>query len=397
MSNGRLHSVCIAWFLLVPLVACGPGAKGDSLLELEALRSANYSRTIRQDPEAADNPRVRELREAAERSIAESDTWYAAAIDAWEEASDEIASEFATQGVLLFRAAEAYSRAGDARDRMEDANATYQSQLERRNRYNDMLAANEEVIGLLSALRELYNQTEDCRADLLSYSSGNEARTQAGLALQDARSSQRLAENNNANRFASSTYEEAVVLLGQATSYYDSEEFSAAYDSATRGAQLFMDSNTASQSEVEELVSGYLGRSAASDLNSAAVALFGEDAYVDARGLVVVLRNLFPDRRSEPRADQTYQLDQVAQLIRDHRRYSIVIEGHTSDRGTRESNMTNSRSRADYARDYFAQRDVRSSRMTVESYGEDYPRFNNANPDGRSDNNRIEVLFRFDD
>ena len=404
MNKARLSISLTApslWLIVTGLLAlsvgCGPGPKGDSLLELEALRASNYTRTIRISPDEVDHPRLQEMRTLAVATISESDQWYEASIEAWETARDEEAEEFARQAVLLYRGAEAYSRSADARERIEQANASYQLQLERRNRYNDMIRANEEVIMLLIALQELYDQTSDCRADMAAASAESQAREAAALNLLDAQAAKREAENNHANGFAETVFNEGVRQLAEALGYNDSAQYQLAADTATAAHSRFREAILQSQTQIQDLRQSLLRRSANEDLFEEAVSLFGDNAQMDGRGLVVVIPDLFPERRSDIRNEKTYLLDEVAGLMRENRRFEMVIEGHTSDAGNADSNSAISRARAEGVRDYLMQHDIRSRRLSSESYGEAYPRYDNRDRVGQANNNRVELVFPFED
>jgi outer membrane protein OmpA-like peptidoglycan-associated protein len=372
--------------------ACGPGPKGPSLMELEALRESNYTRQIRIDPSEVTNPRVQEIRTQAHDTIAESDHWYDSAIAAWQNAEKDKAEELATQGILLYRAAEAYAHAADARERIEDANATYQTQLERRNQYNDMVAANEEVIELLTALQRLFDQTSECRAELAGMSAQGQAQEQARHALLQARFQQREAETHRANDWATQLYNEGVQLVNNSAQYIDAQQYDLANSTATLAVSRFQEAMTQTASQFQDLQQSMLHHSGNQALFEAAVAAFGDGAFVDARGLVVVIPGLFAERRSDIRNDKTYLLDALADLINQHHGINVTVEGHTSDQGNHDSNVTLSRDRADAVVQYLTQHDVRSSRLTSNGLGEDYPRYPNT-ADSRTDNDRVEVVF----
>jgi outer membrane protein OmpA-like peptidoglycan-associated protein len=381
--------------LLLLAAACGGGEKGQELRNLEALRDANYTRTIRSDPDE-NWPRVAEIRQRALDAVGQSDEWYEAALDAWEAAEDEKSEELSRQGILLYRAAEAYSRAADARERMEQANLNYQTQLERRNGYNDMAAANDEVISLLTALQRLYNETSDCRADMAGYTLEADTQAQAEISLAEARSLQRQAENMRADENASSAYQAGIELLTQATQMKDTNNYTGALETAMSAVGQFQQALQQSASAFESIRDRLLDDNDHQRLFDRAVDLFGQNAYLDARGLVVVVPGLFPERHTEILSDKTYILDQIADLLGDFRDVEITIEGHTSARGPADTNQGTSLARAEAVEDYFAQHDVRGRRMEVEGYGEDYPRYDNRSPDGRANNDRAEIVFKFE-
>jgi outer membrane protein OmpA-like peptidoglycan-associated protein len=395
-TNRQLAVGLVLTGLVWTATACGPGAKGESLLELEALRSANYTRTIRTDPVEVENVRVQEIRQSAASAINQSDRWYNGSIDAWESIEEDKSEEMARQGILLYQAAAAYSRAADARDRIEMANADYQRQLERRNQYNDMVATNEEFIELLTALQQLFEQTADCRAELAGFSAERQAEVRAEQALQQARFQQREAENRHVNEFAPTLFDEGVRLVANSAEYVDAQLLDLATDAANLAVSRFREAMVQSESQFQALQSSLLRRSAHEQLFQTAVQHFGDDASIDGRGLVIVIPDLFAERRSDVAADKTYLLDQLSEMAHDNRRMAVTIEGHTSDRGSREANLTLSRARAEAVRDYMTDHNVRSSQLSLVGLGEDYPRFENATADGRSSNNRIEIIFSFE-
>jgi len=66
-------------------------------------------------------------------------------------------------------------------------------------------------------------------------------------------------------------------------------------------------------------------------------------------------------------------LDKQAQWLARYPRYTILIEGHADERGTREYNFSLSGRRGQNVRDYLASRGVDSSRMRTVSYGKERP------------------------
>ncbi|WP_439271451.1 peptidoglycan-associated lipoprotein Pal [Pseudochrobactrum sp. HB0163] len=73
------------------------------------------------------------------------------------------------------------------------------------------------------------------------------------------------------------------------------------------------------------------------------------------------------------RADAQQTLNRQAQWLARYPNYSITIEGHSDERGTREYNLALGQRRAAAARDYLASRGVPVSRMRTVSYGKERP------------------------
>jgi len=66
-------------------------------------------------------------------------------------------------------------------------------------------------------------------------------------------------------------------------------------------------------------------------------------------------------------------LDKQARWLAQYPRYTITIEGHADERGTREYNFALGQRRAEAAKNYLAARGVPASRMRTISYGKERP------------------------
>lgn len=72
-----------------------------------------------------------------------------------------------------------------------------------------------------------------------------------------------------------------------------------------------------------------------------------------------------------PEAQQT--LDKQSQWLRQYPQYTITIEGHADERGTREYNIALGAKRATSVRNYLSSHGVNASRMRTISYGKERP------------------------
>jgi len=84
-------------------------------------------------------------------------------------------------------------------------------------------------------------------------------------------------------------------------------------------------------------------------------------------------RVFFDTDSSQLRADAQATLDKQAQWLKVYPRYTITVEGHADERGTREYNIALGARRAQAARDYLASRGVAGNRMRTISYGKERP------------------------
>ncbi|MBB6261266.1 peptidoglycan-associated lipoprotein [Paenochrobactrum gallinarii] len=73
------------------------------------------------------------------------------------------------------------------------------------------------------------------------------------------------------------------------------------------------------------------------------------------------------------RADAQQTLTKQAQWLARYPQYSITVEGHSDERGTREYNLALGQRRAAAARDFLASRGVATNRMRTISYGKERP------------------------
>jgi peptidoglycan-associated lipoprotein len=66
-------------------------------------------------------------------------------------------------------------------------------------------------------------------------------------------------------------------------------------------------------------------------------------------------------------------LDRQAKWLQSYPRYTVTVEGHADERGTREYNFALGQRRSVAARDYLISRGVQSTRLKTISYGKERP------------------------
>ena len=84
-------------------------------------------------------------------------------------------------------------------------------------------------------------------------------------------------------------------------------------------------------------------------------------------------RIFFDTDSSIIRADAQQTLSRQAQWLGQYRSYSITVEGHADERGTREYNLALGARRAAAARDFLVARGVEAGRINTISYGKERP------------------------
>lgn len=84
-------------------------------------------------------------------------------------------------------------------------------------------------------------------------------------------------------------------------------------------------------------------------------------------------------------------LDQVAQVMVENEQIELVeIQGHTDSTGGAAVNRTLSKKRAESVLRYLAGKGVKGKRLTAKGFGPDVPIADNATPEGREINRRVE-------
>lgn len=84
-------------------------------------------------------------------------------------------------------------------------------------------------------------------------------------------------------------------------------------------------------------------------------------------------------------------IDEIAQVMENHPEVELVrIEGHTDNVGERQMNMDLSKDRANAVRTALVERGIDQERMEVAGFGPDEPIADNATPEGRAENRRVE-------
>jgi outer membrane protein OmpA-like peptidoglycan-associated protein len=115
------------------------------------------------------------------------------------------------------------------------------------------------------------------------------------------------------------------------------------------------------------------------------------------RGMVITLSGgvLFASNRSELLPSAQAKLDEVASaLTKNDPDSSIVVEGHTDSQGGAAYNQDLSQRRAQVVRDYLVSKGVASDRVSATGFGLTRPIADNASPEGRADNRRVEIVVR---
>lgn len=86
-------------------------------------------------------------------------------------------------------------------------------------------------------------------------------------------------------------------------------------------------------------------------------------------------------------------LDKLAGVLSEYVDTNVLVVGHTDSVGAEESNMLLSKRRAQAVSSYFTTKGISSGRLTTNWYGEQTPVGDNATPEGRAKNRRVNIVI----
>jgi outer membrane protein OmpA-like peptidoglycan-associated protein len=114
----------------------------------------------------------------------------------------------------------------------------------------------------------------------------------------------------------------------------------------------------------------------------------------EPRGMVITLSGsvLFATDKSDLLGTAKTRLNQVAEALKEDGR-EITILGHTDAQGDEEYNVKLSQRRAESVRQYLVSRGVEGARIKAEGKGKNEPIADNASPEGRANNRRVEIVM----
>ena len=87
-------------------------------------------------------------------------------------------------------------------------------------------------------------------------------------------------------------------------------------------------------------------------------------------------------------------LDDVAAVLTEFPKTTIVVQGHTDSTGSDQLNQSLSEQRSSAVRNHLIARGVDPSRLTAIGFGESRPVSDNETPEGRRANRRVDLVLR---
>lgn len=203
----------------------------------------------------------------------------------------------------------------------------------------------------------------------------------------------RLAQAVDADVHAQATFAAAEAKLKQATDALGKNkpkdamsfaiEAKASAEAARSEADPKYSSTAADQAKVNR----------AKSLFDALAVVSGAERSIVEGGVKITLVGTFSATGNTIDPAHVANFDKVAETAKNYGEFSLIIEGHTDNKGKKDKNLQLSESRAQSVLTHLATKGVDPSRMTAVGKGSAEPVADNKSKEGRSKNRRIVILF----
>ena len=114
----------------------------------------------------------------------------------------------------------------------------------------------------------------------------------------------------------------------------------------------------------------------------------------EKRGVVITLSGgvLFTSGKYDLLPIAKDKLNQISAALKDQSYPPIRIEGHTDSQGSADDNKKLSQNRADAVKDQLVSQGYPAAKITTMGWGSEHPVADNATPEGRANNRRVEII-----
>jgi len=113
---------------------------------------------------------------------------------------------------------------------------------------------------------------------------------------------------------------------------------------------------------------------------------------LEATGRAIVYGIYFDSDRATLKAESEPALQELEGLLRERKTLKVLLEGHTDSMNSDAHNLDLSERRAEAVRQWLVKHGIEASRLTAKGLGESQPVADNASPQGRRLNRRVEVV-----
>jgi OmpA-OmpF porin, OOP family len=147
-----------------------------------------------------------------------------------------------------------------------------------------------------------------------------------------------------------------------------------------------------SKYEVTAEVDGYITAIAIVDPKKGVEGKIQRDLTLTPKGQTIRLSKLiFEQGKSIIDPASFDELDEVAQMLMDHPKLVIQLEGHTDNLGSMSKNMELSQERVDEVKEYLVDKGVGKNRVKTKAFGGTKPINKGKTPEARNFNRRVEI------
>jgi outer membrane protein OmpA-like peptidoglycan-associated protein len=147
-----------------------------------------------------------------------------------------------------------------------------------------------------------------------------------------------------------------------------------------------------SKYEVSAEIDGYITAVAIVDPKKGVNGKIERNLTVTPKGQTIRLTHLiFEQGKSVIDPASFDELDEVAQMLIDHPKLVIQLEGHTDNQGSISGNMELSQDRVGAVKDYLIDKKVAKSRVKTKAFGGTRPLTTDKTPEARNLNRRVEI------
>lgn len=101
----------------------------------------------------------------------------------------------------------------------------------------------------------------------------------------------------------------------------------------------------------------------------------------------------FDTNKADVKGSSATTLDKMVAIFKEYPDSNILVEGHTDSAGAEEYNLNLSKQRAESVTNYLSANGIAASRLTTKWYGELQPIGDNATPEGKTKNRRVELAI----
>ena len=104
------------------------------------------------------------------------------------------------------------------------------------------------------------------------------------------------------------------------------------------------------------------------------------------------MNNIFFDfNKAQLRSESYMEMNRWVRMLKENSHVKLDISGHADSVGSEKYNQKLSERRAQAVLEYLVKNGIERDRLTAEGFGESMPVADNATPEGRQQNRRVQV------